>query len=207
MDKSSSTYHLQADDGRLLPIKKGNIQWDDTVKFCNYIDVFFQPNAVFTKQENWEKRMRQQFDNWQEQRQHLEIDPEFELPKDTTLDIIHPKTICTLVINIPVQEMKDKGNPIKLHDEVIKIFKYHNHQEKKKGGNKIIPIEHIKSVNRSKKNKETIGKVINKWNEWKQRNLSYYNKQDRHYGSFWIKIEMRVYVDLVFSCSGFFFPQ
>ena len=63
MDKSSSTYHIQADDGRLLPIKKGNIQWNDTVKFCNYIDVFFQPNAIFTKQENWEQRMRKQFED------------------------------------------------------------------------------------------------------------------------------------------------
>ena len=55
MSKSNSTYHLQADDGRILPIKKGNIQWNDSVKFfviiwiCSFNQTHYLPSSITGK--------------------------------------------------------------------------------------------------------------------------------------------------------------
>ena len=81
-------------------------------------------------------------------------------------------------INIPTSELEDFGNPVKLCDKMIQIFKYHNHSKIKKGSKNIFPIEHIQTIARSKKSKEVVENVINRWENWKKKNANYYNKLD-----------------------------
>ena len=48
--------------------------------------------------------------------------------------------------------------------------------EIKKGSGNIFPIEHIKTIARSKKSKEVVENVLNRWENWKKNNSKYYNQ-------------------------------
>ena len=122
--------------------------------------------------------MVQQFNNWQKQRQNLKVDLDISFDKDVTMEIIKPSQTCAIRINISTTELEDNGNPVKLYDQMIKIFKYHNNLEIKRQGKNIFPIEHIKTISRSKKNKEICDKVIDNWNRWKEENRSKYDEMD-----------------------------
>ena len=179
MDTSNSTYHIQDSNGNSKPIRKGIIQWNENVQFNNYVDIFFQHDAQFAKQYKWAERMISQFEQWQNQRRNLQIDTSVEMDKDVKLSIIKPSTSCTIRISIPVAELEDDGNPIKLYDSVVNIFKHHNHLQKKLNKNKIIPIEHIKTITRSKKNRDIIDKVWARWSNWKNNNSNYYGNMQQ----------------------------
>ena len=179
MDTSNSTYHIQDSKGDSKPIRKGIIQWNENVQFNNYVDIFFQHDAHFAKQHKWAERMVSQFEQWQQQRQNLQIDTSVEMDKDVQLTIIKPSTSCTIKISIPVAELEDDGNPVKLYDSMVNIFKHHNHLQRKLNKKKIIPIENIKTITRSKKNRDIIDKVWDRWSNWKKNNSNYYGNMQQ----------------------------
>ena len=176
---SNSTYHVQASDGENKPIRKGIIQWNQNVQFQNYVDILFVQNALFAQQQDWKKRMEEQFSEWQKQRQNLEINTDISFEKDVTMEIIEPSQTCTIRMNISTTELEDAGNPIKLYDQMIKIFKYHNNLEIQKQGKNIIPIDHIKTIARSKKSKDIVERVLNNWDRWKNENQQKYDNMDQ----------------------------
>ena len=178
IDTSNSTYNIQTSDGTSRRIKRGIIHWNENVQFQNSIDYYFLNTAEFAQQQDWEERMINQFYDWQQQRQNVDINHDVEMEKDTTFQIFKPITNCTIRINIPMSELDDCGNPVKLHDQVIKILKYHNHMETKKNGKNIFPIDRIKSISRSKKSKNIIDKVWKRWVNWKFNNQERYDKMD-----------------------------
>ena len=132
----------------------------ENVQYNNYVDIFFLRDSKFAKQHNWADRMIRQFNEWQQKRQHLQINEEIEMSKDVTLEIIEPTTVCTVKVNIPMTDLDDNGNPVKLYEQMIKIFKHHNNLERINKGNKIIPIKNIRTITRSKKKKEIIDRVM-----------------------------------------------
>ena len=50
---------------------------------------------------------------------------------------------------------------------MIKTFKYHNSLEIKNKSQNITPIEHIKTITRSRKSKDIVDKVMENWKNWK----------------------------------------
>ena len=178
IDNSNSTYQIQTLNGDLKPIRRGIVRWNENIQSNNYVDVLFLASAKFADQENWIDRMLTIFEEWQKQRQNIELNLDFDMDKDTTLEIIEPTTTCTIRMNIPVSELEDGGNPIKLYNQVIKILKYHNNIEKKKNGNEIFPLSNIKTISRSKKSKSHIDKVLSRWENWKFNNQKRYEKMN-----------------------------
>ena len=180
IDRSNSTYHISTDDGESKPIRRGIIQWDSNVQFQNCVDFYFLNTAAFAQQDDWEERMKTQFYDWQRQRQNMVINEDgVVMAKDTIFEIFKPTNNCTIRINIPMSELDDCGNPVKLHKQVKKILKYHNYMEKRKNGKNIFPIDCIKTITRSKKSKDIVDKVINRWENWKFNNRNRYNKMSQ----------------------------
>ena len=120
VDTSNSTYHIQTADGESKPIRRGIIRWNENIQDHNYVDVLFLSSAKFAKQENWIERMLTKFEDWQKQRQNIDVNLDFDMDKDTTLEIIEPTTTCTIRINIPVSELEDGGNPVKLYNHIFR---------------------------------------------------------------------------------------
>ena len=75
--------------------------------------------------------------------------------------------------------MGDNGNPIKLHDQIIKILKHHNNLEKDKENPQFLPIKNIKSIARSRKKKEIVDRVLSRWEYWKDQNSNMYKNLNR----------------------------
>ena len=67
--------------------------------------------------------MIQEFEEWQRNRQYEMFDEDIEMGQEVSLSIFKPKEKCTIVMNIPYNELKDHGDQIKLQWEVKKILK------------------------------------------------------------------------------------
>ena len=184
------------------PMKNGNVFFDEKVNDTRYVDFLFHPNAAFVGCANWENEMVTQFERWQEwrrdlhQQQKLEWDEEMELPLDTKIRIIKPKTRCTLAMNIPMSKLRDHGDSITMYKEITNIFKHYNYSQRKNENAVLIPIESIRTVSRGFKNKNWMVKKTEDWRRWLNKNSEYFKKCNPKKQ---LQLKQKIYYDHIYT--------
>ena len=178
MDRTGSIYHIDVTKANCgseyKPVKNGTIYWNEMINVTNYVDLYFQQDAKFTKTPNWEEIMIETFEKWQERRQGMDYNSKVVISPDTALNIMKQQEKCTISINIPVKRLNDHGDQSILYNEVVRIFEHCNYWNKLKNKPEIFPINHIRTVTRGRKNKKIINQKWINWNNWKRKNARYF---------------------------------
>ena len=184
------------------PMKNGNVFFDDRVNDTRYVDFLFHQNAAFTGCDNWKTEMESQFNRWQEwrreqeEKQELDWDEEMELPLDTKMRIIEPKTRCTLALNIPMSKLRDHGDSVTIYNEITNIFKHYNYSQRKEKNPILIPTEAIRTVARGYKDREWIVKKTNDWRKWYENNSEYFKNCNPKKQ---LQLKQKIYYDHIYT--------
>ena len=202
-DRDGNIFSVSINDRHeLRPMKNGNVFFDERVNETRYVDFLFHPNAAFAGCANWKNEMETQFERWQEwrrdlnQQQKLEWDEEMELPLDTKIRIIKPKTRCTLAMNIPMSKLRDHGDSVTMYKEITNIFKHYNYSQRKKENAILIPIESIRTISRGFKDRNWMVKKTDDWRRWLNKNSEYFKKCNPKKQ---LQLKQKIYYDHIYT--------